>query len=73
MLTSVMPLGLAVFIECVMVGVCLLLMYAVIAVVMIFMERKVPGDTKKVLCLGNSFSYYSNPAWMLKEIACFRG
>ena len=41
MLTSVMPLGLAVFIECVMVGVCLLLMYAVIAVVMIFMERKV--------------------------------
>lgn len=32
-----------------------------------------PGDTKKVLCLGNSFSYYSNPAWMLKEIAWNEG
>ena len=41
MLTSLMPLGLAVFVECVVVGLCLLLMYAVIAVVMIFMERKV--------------------------------
>ena len=33
----------------------------------------VPGDTKKVLCLGNSFSYYSNPVWMLKEIAWNEG
>ena len=33
----------------------------------------VPGNTKKVLCLGNSFSYYSNPAWMLKEIAWNEG
>ena len=41
LLTSLMPFGLAVFIECVLVGVCLLLMYAVIAIVMIFMERKV--------------------------------
>ena len=41
LLTSLMPLGLAVFIECVIVGVCLLVMYAVIAIVMIFMERKV--------------------------------
>ena len=32
-----------------------------------------PRDTKKVLCLGNSFSYYSNPAWMLKEIAWCEG
>lgn len=32
-----------------------------------------PRDTKKVLCLGNSFSYYSNPAWMLKEIAWREG
>ena len=32
-----------------------------------------PCDTKKVLCLGNSFSYYSNPAWMLKEIAWREG
>ena len=41
LLTSFMPLGLAIFIECVIVGLCLLLMYAVVAVVMIFMERKV--------------------------------
>ena len=41
LLTSWMPLGLAIFLECVIVGVCLLLLYAVIAIVMIFMERKV--------------------------------
>ena len=41
LLTSFMPLGLAIFIECVIVGVFLLVMYAVIAVLMIFMERKV--------------------------------
>ena len=41
LLTSLMPVGLAVFLECVIVGVCLLLMYAVIAILMIFMERKV--------------------------------
>lgn len=32
-----------------------------------------PRDTKKVLCLGNSFSYYSSPVWMLKEIAWREG
>ena len=31
LLTSWMPLGLAIFLECVIVGVCLLLLYAVIA------------------------------------------
>lgn len=41
LLTSVMPVGLAVFIECVVIGICLLLLYAVIAILMIFMERKV--------------------------------
>ncbi len=41
LLTSLMPVGLAVFLECVIVGVCLLLMYTVIAILMIFMERKV--------------------------------
>ena len=41
MLTSVMPTGLAIFIECVVIGVCLMLAYAVIAISMIFMERKV--------------------------------
>ena len=41
MLTSFMPEGLAVFIECVAIGVCIMLAYAVIAIIMIFMERKV--------------------------------
>ena len=41
LLTSVMPAGLAVFIECVVIGICLMLAYAVIAIIMIFMERKV--------------------------------
>lgn len=41
MLTSVMPEGLAIFIECVAVGVCIVLMYAILAIVLIYMERKV--------------------------------
>ena len=40
-LTSVMPNGLAVFLECVVIGVCIMLAYAVLAIIMIFMERKV--------------------------------
>ena len=40
-LTSYMPLGLATFLECVLVGVCIILLYVVIAVIMIYMERKV--------------------------------
>jgi NADH-quinone oxidoreductase subunit H len=40
-LTSLMPLGVAVFVECVAVGIAILVMYAVIAVIMIYMERKV--------------------------------
>lgn len=36
-----MPLGVAVFVECVAVGIAILVMYAVIAVIMIYMERKV--------------------------------
>ena len=40
-LTSVMPEGLAVFLECVVIGVCLLLLYVIIAIIMIYMERKV--------------------------------
>jgi NADH-quinone oxidoreductase subunit H len=36
-----MPSGVAVFVECVAVGVAILVMYAVIAVIMIYMERKV--------------------------------
>lgn len=41
LLTSVMPHGLAVFVECVLVGVAIMVMYAIIAMIMIFMERKV--------------------------------
>jgi NADH-quinone oxidoreductase subunit H len=36
-----MPSGVAVFIECVFVGIAILVMYAIIAVIMIYMERKV--------------------------------
>jgi len=36
-----MPLGVAIFIECLLVGIGILLAYAVIAIIMIYMERKV--------------------------------
>lgn len=41
LLTSFLPEGAAVFIECAGIGICLLLGYALIAILMIFMERKV--------------------------------
>lgn len=41
MLTSFMPEGLAVFLECVVIGVCIILMYAVLAIILIYMERKI--------------------------------
>ena len=41
MLTSVMPFGWAVFVECVLVGICIIALYAILAMVMIFMERKI--------------------------------
>ena len=57
MLTSFMPEGLAVFIECVAIGVCIMLAYAVIAIIMIFMERKV--DFKEIVHTeGDSFARY---------------
>lgn len=43
MLTSVMPEGLAIFIECVVIGVCIVLMYAILAIILIYMERKICG------------------------------
>ncbi|MCP3895510.1 MULTISPECIES: NADH-quinone oxidoreductase subunit NuoH [Bacteroides] len=43
LLTSVMSEGLAVFIECVVIGVCIILMYAILAIILIYMERKVCG------------------------------
>ncbi len=43
MLISLMPEGLAIFIECVVIGVCIILMYAVIAIIMIYVERKLCG------------------------------
>ena len=43
LLTSVMPEGLAVFIECVVIGVCIIVMYAILAIILIYMERKVCG------------------------------
>ena len=41
LLTSFMPEDVAVFIECLAIGVFILLTYAIIAIIMIFMERKV--------------------------------
>ncbi len=41
MLTSLMPEGLAVFLECVVIGVCIILMYTVLAIILIYMERKI--------------------------------
>ena len=43
LLTSVMPEGLAIFIECVVIGVCIVLLYAILAIILIYMERKVCG------------------------------
>ncbi len=43
MLTSFMPEGLAVTLECIAIGIVLILIYAIIAVIMIYMERKVCG------------------------------
>lgn len=40
-LNSFMPSGLALFVECLIIGVCIMLFYAIIAIIMIFMERKV--------------------------------
>ena len=40
-LRSLMPSGVAVFIECVLVALCVLVAYIMLAIVMIFMERKV--------------------------------
>ena len=79
LLTSLMPVGLAVFLECVIVGVCLLLMYAVIAILMIFMERKVcaafqcrlgpvrvgPWGTLQVIC--DVFKMLTNPTEVLGD------
>ena len=43
MLLSVMPEKLAIFIECVVIGVCIVLLYAILAILLIYMERKVCG------------------------------
>ncbi len=43
MLTSFMPEGLAITLECIVIGIVLILIYAIIAVIMIYMERKVCG------------------------------
>src|SRR5574344_559564 len=42
-LTSVMPEGVAVFFECVAVGLWIIALYAVLAIVLIYMERKICG------------------------------
>jgi NADH-quinone oxidoreductase subunit H len=42
-LSSVMPLWSAILLECVAVGVCIILLYAALAIVLIYMERKICG------------------------------
>lgn len=41
LLTSVMSENWAIFVECVIVGLCIILMYALLAIILIYMERKV--------------------------------
>ena len=41
LLCTYMPEQLAIFLECVLIGVIILLAYAIIAIIMIYMERKV--------------------------------
>ena len=41
LLVSVMPEGWAIFIECIAVGVCIVALYAILAIVLIYMERTV--------------------------------
>ena len=43
LLLSIMPEGVAVFIECVAIGVCIVALYAILAIILIYMERKVCG------------------------------
>ena len=41
LLTSFLPEGWAVFAECILIGICIILMYAILAIILIYMERKV--------------------------------
>ena len=41
LLLSIMPEGLAIFIECVAVGVCLVALYAILAIILIYMRSAV--------------------------------
>ena len=41
LLTSFMPEELAVLIECIVIGVCIMLAYAVIAIIMIFSSKEI--------------------------------
>lgn len=43
LLTSVMSEGWAIFIECVAVAICIIALYAILAIILIYMERKVCG------------------------------
>lgn len=43
LLTSFLSEGWAIFIECIIIGICIILAYAMLAIVLIYMERKVCG------------------------------
>lgn len=38
-----------------------------------FLGTQAPADTTRILCIGNSFTYVSQSAWMLKELAWSQG
>ena len=40
LLLSIMPEGVAVFIECVAIGVCIVALYAILAIILIYIDRK---------------------------------
>ena len=47
-LRSIMPEGLAIFLEGLVVGVMILVLYAVLAIILIYMERKVCAASSAV-------------------------
>ena len=72
MLTSLMPEGLAIFLECVVIGVCIILMYAVLAIILIYMERKICALlTKEIIDLKFSDRFLYNLAPFMVIIASF--
>ena len=65
MLLSVMPEGWAIFIECIAVGVCIVALYAILAIVLIYMER----CTRRQLFTWNAKSVVSSSAASVRTVS----